>query len=107
MATFKAALAICCLLLVIATSGTGTIHRAKNAKKATTGARPLPLDNPGPSPEDMIPSGHSTETWVYATISAMLVGLSGIFPLLVIPIEAGKALRKGGKFDLNLKQMPN
>ena len=39
---------------------------------------------------------YSTETWVFSMISASLVGLSGIFPLLVIPLEAGKALRKGG-----------
>ena len=98
MVTHKAVLAICCLLLVLATSGTGTIHRAKNAKKTTSSRHP-PLHNPRPSPQNMELSagGHSRETWVYATISAMLVGLSGIFPLVVIPIESGKTLRKGGK----------
>ena len=35
--------------------------------------------------------------WIYSLISAGLVGLSGIFPLLVIPLEAGQALKKGGE----------
>jgi len=36
------------------------------------------------------------ETWAYSIAGAALVGLSGIFPLLVIPIEAGPSLRHGG-----------
>ncbi|XP_045189389.2 zinc transporter ZIP13-like [Mercenaria mercenaria] len=35
------------------------------------------------------------ETWIFSIFGAMLVGLSGIFPLLVIPIEAGPALKHG------------
>lgn len=41
------------------------------------------------------------ETWVFSIFGAMLVGLSGIFPLLVIPIEAGPALKHGGKSCLS------
>ena len=37
------------------------------------------------------------EIWTYSVIAASLVGLSGIFPLLVIPMEAGPALKHGGK----------
>lgn len=37
------------------------------------------------------------ETWLYSIFGAILVGLSGIFPLLVIPLEAGPALRHGGE----------
>lgn len=36
----------------------------------------------------------------YSIISSILVGLSGIFPLLVIPLEAGPSLKHGGKFRL-------
>lgn len=36
------------------------------------------------------------EVWVYSVIASILVGLSGIFPLLVIPMEAGPALKHGG-----------
>ncbi|KAK3094884.1 hypothetical protein FSP39_007473 [Pinctada imbricata] len=35
------------------------------------------------------------EVWMFSICGAMLVGLSGIFPLLVIPIEAGPALKHG------------
>lgn len=37
------------------------------------------------------------ETWIFTLISALLVGLSGVLPLVVIPLEAGKSLREGGK----------
>ncbi|KAK7474325.1 hypothetical protein BaRGS_00034460 [Batillaria attramentaria] len=39
----------------------------------------------------------STDVWVYSILGAILVGLSGIFPLLVIPLEAGPTLKHGGK----------
>jgi len=49
-------------------------------------------------PTPILHLGHTTETWAYSIISAVLVGLSGIFPLLVIPLESGKALRDGGEY---------
>ncbi|XP_069037632.1 zinc transporter ZIP13 isoform X2 [Lepisosteus oculatus] len=33
------------------------------------------------------------DAWVFSLIGSLMVGLSGIFPLLVIPIEAGAALK--------------
>jgi hypothetical protein len=39
--------------------------------------------------------------WSYSLLSAGLVGLSGIFPLLVIPLEAGEALKRGGKYNFS------
>lgn len=35
------------------------------------------------------------EAWLYSIPATILVGLCGIFPLLVIPVEAGHALREG------------
>ncbi|XP_040184173.1 zinc transporter ZIP13 [Rana temporaria] len=35
----------------------------------------------------------SVDAWIYSLIASLLVGLSGVFPLLVTPIEAGEALR--------------
>ena len=35
--------------------------------------------------------------WIFSLIGSMLVGLSGIFPLLVIPVEDGEKLKFGGK----------
>lgn len=42
------------------------------------------------------------EIWACSVLASALVGLSGIFPLLVIPLEAGEALRRGGKCILNV-----
>lgn len=35
------------------------------------------------------------EIWIYSITGALLIGLSGIFPLLVIPLESGPALKQG------------
>ncbi|KAM3919071.1 LOW QUALITY PROTEIN: zinc transporter ZIP13 [Leptodactylus fuscus] len=35
----------------------------------------------------------SLDAWICSLIGSLLVGLSGVFPLLVIPVEAGAALR--------------
>ena len=35
---------------------------------------------------------------VYSIISCTLVGLSGILPLIIIPLEAGPSLKHGGKY---------
>jgi hypothetical protein len=40
--------------------------------------------------------GDRCNVWMYSLISAGLVGLSGIFPLLIIPLEVGEALKRGG-----------
>lgn len=40
------------------------------------------------------------EAWLYSIPATILVGLCGIFPLLVIPVEAGHALREGGKLEI-------
>lgn len=41
--------------------------------------------------------GDRCSVWIYSLTSAGLVGLSGIFPLLVIPLEVGEALKRGGQ----------
>ncbi|XP_078404941.1 zinc transporter ZIP13 [Cetorhinus maximus] len=38
-------------------------------------------------------SGERVDAWICSLIGSVMVGLSGIFPLLVIPIEAGAALK--------------
>lgn len=37
------------------------------------------------------------EVWFYSILATLLVGMCGIFPLLVIPVESGHALREGGE----------
>lgn len=41
----------------------------------------------------------SYNPWVGSVIGSILVGLSGIFPLLVIPIDGGASITKGGEFN--------
>ncbi|XP_037551276.1 zinc transporter ZIP13 [Nematolebias whitei] len=56
---------------------------------------------PGPSLTDDLPglqalsdflTSERTHVWILSLVGSVAVGLSGIFPLLVIPIEAGAAL---------------
>lgn len=37
------------------------------------------------------------DVWLCSLLGSVAVGLTGIFPLLVIPIEAGEALKTAGK----------
>lgn len=37
--------------------------------------------------------------WLFSLIGSAMVGLSGVFPLLVIPIDAAADLKHGGKFS--------
>lgn len=39
------------------------------------------------------------DAWIYSIPCTILVGLCGVFPLLVIPVESGHALREGGEFS--------
>uniref|UniRef100_A0A672JX41 Zinc transporter ZIP13 n=1 Tax=Sinocyclocheilus grahami TaxID=75366 RepID=A0A672JX41_SINGR len=42
------------------------------------------------------------DVWFYSLLGSIAIGLSGIFPLLVIPIEAGTTLKTEGKSNLFL-----
>lgn len=39
--------------------------------------------------------------WIFSLIGSILVGLSGVLPLLIIPIEEGENLKSGGKYYFN------
>ena len=83
------------------------IHRAKTlrAKSAVKSGRRLDSDAAPPRPDQPhrgAEGGHSSETWIYSLLSASLIGLSGVFPLLVIPLEAGDSLKTGGKLSPGL-----
>lgn len=42
-------------------------------------------------------SSERLDAWICSLIGSFMVGLSGVFPLLVIPLETGAALRSEGK----------
>ncbi|XP_059173974.1 zinc transporter ZIP13-like isoform X2 [Physella acuta] len=93
----------------------GEIHRAKStplksvkrAEDSTLGLRDfdtvsdvakmneegLPVHDGGG--ESILIPRQTYEIWIYSILAAILVGLSGIFPLLVIPLESGQALKHG------------
>lgn len=110
------------LILLLVYQSSAEIHRAKTLKtKSGTGTIlprfppsafsdhdeeiRIPGTDPDPEPAQNFTLffGHSVETWTLSMISAMLVGLSGIFPLVVIPLETGRNLHRGGK-SLRLSQ---
>ncbi len=87
-----------CLLLCLCSLVSSEIHRAKPKYGLKNGIRQASESRQRHKESRTVVPGHSRETWIYSMISATLVGLSGIFPLLVIPLEAGRALRKGGEY---------
>lgn len=74
------------------------------AHATATAAGPWPRltdDLPGlQAVTDFLTSEH-THVWLLSLVGSVAVGLSGIFPLLVIPIEAGAALKTEGKRKLH------
>lgn len=73
------------------------IHRAKtNSPKSTAKqGRVNYFDAAADSKNSEVMQEFRSEVWAYSVIASVLVGLSGIFPLLVIPMEAGPALKHG------------
>ena len=64
---------------------------------ATGPGRSLTDDLPGlQAVADFLSSEHA-HVWLFSLVGSVAVGLSGIFPLLVIPIEAGAALKTEGQ----------
>jgi hypothetical protein len=75
--------------LICSVEAAGKIHRAGPRPKAGVDADEFS----GDLSADYNP-------WFYAICGTMLVGLTGIFPLLIIPVEAGHKLSEGGRFVL-------
>ncbi|XP_060063599.1 zinc transporter ZIP13-like [Ylistrum balloti] len=72
----------------------GEIHRAKTSHKSGgRGSRDIDVAKENLA-DDMF-GFQELNTWIFAILASILVGLSGIFPLLIIPIEAGPALKHG------------
>ena len=93
----------------------GEIHRAKttvykSGKRAGSTAQSVDVAQGG----EMRTSGNAGEAatvhlvdeedfqsydvWIYSIAGAILVGLSGILPLIIMPIEAGPSLKHGGRY---------
>lgn len=78
------------------------IHRAIPRNSKLTRAEPEPSwlgFEPCKFLPDLSTIFINKEAWLYSIPATILVGLCGIFPLLVIPVEAGHALREGVTAD--------
>lgn len=96
-------------MLICLTSGTlvsSEIHRVKSASSKHAVKTDYVADSTGVEQiesEDMFVFKY--DTWFYSIFGAILVGLSGIFPLLVIPMEAGPSLKHGGRYTCRLTML--
>lgn len=98
-----AALFIPLTLLMLTPRGASSSQKMSQAAmaRATVAAA-----GPGPGLTDSLPclralagftSSERAHVWLLSLVGSVAVGLSGIFPLLVIPVEAGAALKTEGK----------
>ncbi|XP_051797149.1 zinc transporter ZIP13-like [Acanthochromis polyacanthus] len=94
-----AALFIPVTLLMLTSRGGSSSQKMTQAAMAHATATAA---GPGPSLTDDLPglqavadflASEHTHVWLLSLVGSVAVGLSGVFPLLVIPIEAGAALK--------------
>ncbi|XP_037605845.1 zinc transporter ZIP13 [Sebastes umbrosus] len=95
-----AALLIPVTLLLVLTSrgasGSRKMTQTSMAHATASSAGPGPsltYDLPGLQAVADVLSSEQAHVWLLSLVGSVAVGLSGIFPLLVIPIEAGAALK--------------
>ncbi|KAB0370921.1 hypothetical protein FD755_017330 [Muntiacus reevesi] len=70
--------------------GAGGSQQALRSRGAAAACR---LDNKESESWGALLSGERLETWICSLLGSLMVGLSGVFPLLVIPLEMGTTLR--------------
>ncbi|XP_045681691.1 zinc transporter ZIP13 isoform X2 [Phyllostomus hastatus] len=70
--------------------GAGGSQQALRNRGAAAACR---LDNKESESWGALLSGERLDTWICSLLGSLMVGLSGVFPLLVIPLEMGTTLR--------------
>lgn len=94
-----AALCVPIILLMLTSRGASSSQKMSQTAVAHATATAA---GPGPSLSDDLPGlravadflvSEHAHVWLLSLVGSVAVGLSGIFPLLVIPIEAGAALK--------------
>ncbi|XP_078668398.1 zinc transporter ZIP13-like [Branchiostoma floridae x Branchiostoma belcheri] len=78
------------LLIVAAVGCQAEIHRAKPQRPQRA-----QLESTRQDLSESEDGGRPEHVWLYSFLGSVAVGMCGVFPLLVIPLEAGPALRKG------------
>ncbi|XP_014887226.1 zinc transporter ZIP13 isoform X1 [Poecilia latipinna] len=94
-----AALCVPAALLMFTSRGASSSQKMTQTSMAHATATAA---GPGPSLADDLPglqavadflTSEHTHVWLLSLVGSVAVGLSGVFPLLVVPIEAGAALK--------------
>ncbi|TEA34045.1 hypothetical protein DBR06_SOUSAS2310150 [Sousa chinensis] len=70
--------------------GAGGSQQAFRSRGVAAACR---LDNKESESWGALLSGERLDTWICSLLGSLMVGLSGVFPLLVIPLEMGTTLR--------------
>ncbi|XP_057604796.1 LOW QUALITY PROTEIN: zinc transporter ZIP13 [Hippopotamus amphibius kiboko] len=70
--------------------GAAASQQALRSRGAAAACR---LDNKESESWGALLSGERLDTWICSLLGSLMVGLSGVFPLLVIPLEMGTTLR--------------
>lgn len=73
--------------------GTGGSQQALWSWGAATACH---LDNKESESWGTLLSGERLDTWICSLLGSLMVGLSGVFPLLIIPLEMGATLHSEG-----------
>ncbi|XP_007113010.1 zinc transporter ZIP13 isoform X3 [Physeter macrocephalus] len=81
--------------------GAGGSQQAFRSRGVAAACR---LDNKESESWGALLSGERLDTWVCSLLGSLVVGLSGVFPLLVIPLEMGTTLRSEGGEGQSLQQ---
>ncbi|XP_036871977.1 zinc transporter ZIP13 isoform X4 [Manis javanica] len=81
--------------------GTGGSQQALWSWGAATACH---LDNKESESWGTLLSGERLDTWICSLLGSLMVGLSGVFPLLIIPLEMGATLHSEGGKGQSLQQ---
>lgn len=86
-------------LLLLTALAVGLLGRAGGSQPALRSwgaAAACRLDNNESESWGTLLSTERLDTWICSLLGSLMVGLSGVFPLLVIPLEMGTMLRSEG-----------
>lgn len=75
----------------------GRVGGSQPALRSLGAAAACRLDNKESESWGALLSGERLDTWICSLVGSLMVGLSGVFPLLVIPLEMGTMLRSEGE----------
>lgn len=84
-------------LTVLALELLGRVGGSQPALRSLGAAAACRLDNKECESWGALLSGERLDTWICSLLGSLMVGLSGVFPLLVIPLEMGTMLRSEGE----------